>query len=168
MSERPENSPAQAPGIGGPVDLAGIARYRKVRAWAVALLALAMVAVMVTSAGHWPIWPDYSFLPGRLSSSSLTLPGFATAYLALAVDAGNRVETRLACLGAIWAVAAFTLTSIGVAALLAHGAPDAPIWLQVLLIVLSGYAVSTPPALVATWLAHRRRKRLEASDEEAA
>ena len=164
MTERPENARAQEPGIGGPVDLAGIARYWKVRSWAVALLALAMVAVMAT-AGNWLVLPEYSFLPGSLRIGTLAVPGFAIAYLALTVDAGNRTETRLACLGAVWAVAAFTLAAVGAAALLALRVPDAPIWLQATLIVLSGYAVSTPPALGATWLARRRRKRLEAADE---
>ena len=164
MSERPDNARAQEPGIGGPVDLAGIARYRKVRSWAVALLALAVVAVMAT-AGNWLVLPEYSFLPGSLRIGTLAVPGFAIAYLALTVDAGNRTETRLACLGAVWAVAAFTLAAVGAAALLALWVPDAPIWLQATLIVLSGYAVSTPPALGATWLARRRRKRLEAADE---
>ena len=168
MSERPENARAQEPGIGGPVDLAGIARYWKVRSWAVALLALAMVAVMVANAGNWLVLPEYSFLPGSLRIGTLAVPSFAIAYLALTVDAGNRTETRLACLGAAWAVAAFTLAAVGAAALLALWVPDAPIWLQATLIVLSGYAVSTPPALGATWLARRRRKRLEAAEEAEA
>ena len=54
MSERPENARAQAPGIGGPVDLAGIARCRKQQAGAIFMLAAVMIAAVVFGLGHLP------------------------------------------------------------------------------------------------------------------
>ena len=170
MTQQHDPAPIQEPGIGGPVDLAGIEGFRKVRTIAVALLAAAMFATTVANAFVGLDWPEAPPFNGAPSVFALVMQGFIWAILMLAVDAGNRVEGCLACVGALWGVVAGTLSTLGCAALLSLGAPSLPIWIQVAACLLAGYAVILPLAVPLMIFAHRRRKRLvgAAENEEQA
>jgi len=93
---------------------------------------------------------------------------FAALIVLMAAEAGNVTESWLAFLGALWAAVVAVVVIIGVSAILAHLASNWPAWLKLFTALLAGYAVILPPALVAAWLVHRRRKRLEAADRENA
>lgn len=153
-------TPNQEPGVGGPIDLAGIEAYRKFRTLAVALLLAVTIAVIIISMTGSLDRPGGFPLRVAPTFRGLAVQAFAWAAFALTVEAGNRTETRLACLGALWAIVVGLLCVLGSAALLELWAPGLPFWLGVTLSSLAGLAAVL--SLILPWavLTHRRYKRL--------
>lgn len=163
MTGHTEIAPAREPGIGGPVDLAGIRRYQRWRVVGVLLLAISATVSAAVSFKIGLDWKGASTSSFYLPASVLTMHAYCAALVVLmAAEAGNVTESWLAFLGALWAVVVAVVVVIGVSAILALLASEWPVWLRLFASLLAGYAVILPPALAAAWLAHRRRKRLEA------
>ena len=160
MTQQVDPAPIQEPGIGGPVDLAGVERFRKIRSLAGASLALAMFAAVVTISLVWPDGPARFPLRSAPSASGLVMLAFVLPHFALSVDVGNRLESRLACLGAVWAIVLGISCTLGGAAVLDFWAPALPRWLSVAGYYLEGFVAVLSYTLPWTILAHRRRKRL--------
>lgn len=168
MTEPHDSAPIQEPGIGGPVDLAGIERYRKIRALVVSLLAVAMFATVVAHALSGLDWPEESFMRGGPSVSTLAMQAFLCALLALmSANSGNRTETRLACLGALWAAVIGIMATLGCAALLALWAPAWPAAPRVVASLFAGYAAVAPLTISWALFTHGRHRRLVARTKEA-
>lgn len=164
---QPQNSaPIQEPGIGGPVDLAGIARYRKIRLLATLLLWVVMTGVILSSAEGWLVWPvEFPFhrwLPGSMMMVFVFLWG----YHALHIPTGNKTETWLALFTALSAIGLGSMGTVGGAALLSLWRPSPPNSVILLLPVLGGYATALSLTFPATILANRRYKRLVRAVEE--
>lgn len=160
MTQPPELSQVQEPGIGGPVDLAGIEQYRMIRSWLVLLLLAVTVAMIIISMTGWLDWPE-DFAPRRwLPISILVLHGYVCAVLALSIPAGNPVENRLVFGAAALAAGLGVLVTSGAAALLVFLDPAfPPVW-RTILPVIASYPAVLPVTLPASILAYRRYKRL--------
>lgn len=168
MTERPGNAAVQAPGIGGPVDLAGIARYRKLLAGVTVPIWIAVLAAVVANSHLRLEWPGESPLHQGPGVTALVLQAGVWAHITLAfTSAGNKTEARLAGLGAVWAAAIGVVMAIGSGALLAWWAPGWPHVVRLMAAILAGYAAIIPPLLVVWRLTNRRFKRLEAAEEAA-
>lgn len=169
MTERREITPIQEPGIGGPVDLAGIERYRKIRTLAVGLLVVAMFATLVALALSGLDRPEESSLRGGPSVGTLAIQAFLCAFLAfLFADTGNRTETWLAYLGALWAAVIGILATLGCAALLALWATTWPVPLRVIASSFAGCAAVAPLAISWALFTRGRQKRLRRAVESEA
>lgn len=160
MTQQDAQTQRQEPGIGGPVDLAGIKAYRKVRTLAVALLLAITIAVIMISMTGWLDRLGDSPLRVAPTIRGLTVQAFAWAAFALTIEAGNKTETRLACLGALSTIVVGLLCVLGSAALLEWWAPGLPFWLGVTLSSLAGLAAVLSLILPLAIAAHRRYKRL--------
>ncbi len=166
MTEQHVQTQPQEPGLGGPVDLAGVERYRHIQRLAISLLALIMFASLVTIAVAWPDLPERSAWPGAPTGAGVVVLGFVFAMLALTVDAGNRTEIGLVCLGTLWAIVIGILSTLGCAALLEFWAADLPAILQLIVSLLAGYAAVQSFTLPWAILARRRYKRLLRAAEQ--
>ena len=167
MTQQHNPAPIQEPGIGGPVDLAGIARYRKIRLLAMLLLWVVMTGVILSSGEGWLVWPVefpfHQWLPG----SAMALFAGLWGYHALHIPTGNKTETWLALLTALLAIGLGITGTVGGAALLSLWRPSPPNSVIFLLPVLGGYATALSLTFPATILANHRYKRLAARAERA-
>jgi len=168
MSERPENARAQEPGIGGPVDLAGIARYRKQRTVAILVLATALIAVVISSAEGLLAWPEVFPLRLWLPISVVAMQGYVCAILALSIPAGNRTENRLVYLAAALSAGLGVAMAAGIAALFFTLDPNSPPSWRIAIPLLAGLAAAAALTAPISFLAERRRKGLEAGGTEEA
>jgi len=153
-------TPVREHGIGGPVDLAGIKAYRRVRTLAVALLLAVTIAVIIISMTGWLDLPGDLPLHVAPTVEGLAVQAFAWATFALTVEAGNRTETRLACLGAFCSIVVGLLCVLGSAVLIELSAPGLPFWLGVTLSSLAGLVAVLSLTFPWAIVAHRRYRRL--------
>lgn len=157
------------PGIGGPVDLAGIERYGRIRALVGSLLTVAMFATVVALALSGLDRPEESSLRGGPSVNTLAIQAFLCALLAfMFADTGNRTETWLAYLGALWAAVIGVLVTLGCAALLALWATTWPVPLRVIASSFAGCAAVAPLAISWALFTRGRQKRLRRAVESEA
>lgn len=169
MTTLPERTRAQAPGIGGPVDLAGIARYRKQRTVARFMLLAVMIAAVISAAEGWLAWPAEFPLRRWLPPSGMVMQGYVCAILALSILAGNRTENRLVYLTAALSAGLGVAMAAGCAALFFVLEPASPPSWRIAIPFLAGLAAAAALTGLPTFLAEGRRKRLETgSAEEAA
>lgn len=167
MTQRHDPAPVQEPGIGGPVDLAGIEAYRRVRMLAICVLLVVTIAILVMAMWGWLDWPE-DFAPRRwLPIGILALHGYVCASLALSISTGNRTETRLVIGAAALAAGVGVLVTSGCAALLLDLDPAFPAVWRTVLPVIASYPAVLPVTLAASILADRRYKRLGKTAEEA-
>jgi MFS family permease len=168
MSERPEVARAQAPGIGGPVDLAGIPRYRKQRTVTTFTLLAVMIAVVMSAAEGWLAWPAEFPLRRWLPPNGMVMQGYMCTILALNIPAGNRTENRLVYLAAALSAGLGVAMAAGCAALFLVLDPASPPGWRIAIPFLAGIAAAVAVTAPMTFLAERRRKRLEAGGAEEA
>lgn len=163
MTRSPEYTAAQEPGIGGPVDLAGIKRYQRVRIVAVLVLAVGASVATAMALVSRPDWNGGSASQFDLPANAVIMHAYFAAFIVLmATEAGNVTESWLAVLGALWFALMGALALVGIAAALAVLVPEWPGWLRLSATLFAGFAVMVPPALVDAWITYRRCKRLEA------
>lgn len=160
MNDNATRAKIQEPGIGGPVDLAGIERYGRIRFLPMFLVVVVMLAVIISSAEGWldlPVeFPFHRWLPG----SAMMVLVFLWAFHALSIPAGNKTETWLALLAALLAIGLGVAGTFGSAALLFFWKPAPPNGVVFMLPVLGGYVAVLALILPASILANRRYKRL--------
>ena len=163
------NAPIQEPGIGGPVDLAGIARYQKVRMTAIFLLLALLVGVNIASGEGWLDWPVDFPLREKIPLGFMAFNVFAWATFALQVHAGNRVELALVFFTVPLAVGGGSLTMLSIAYQL-DSRLDAPVHLGLFLLppITAGYMMALSPLMLGIIQGNRRYKRLRAEEEAQA
>ena len=160
MTEQRYMAPTQEPGIGGPVDLAGIERYRTIRIVVLSILLAVNFAAIMAKAEGWLDWP------GGLPLSAwnpffISLLGFlGWEVLALGIPTGNKTETWLAFFAALLAICLGLIGTFGSAALLSLWKPAPPNAFFSAIPMLGGFATVLPLTLPASILANRRYKRL--------
>lgn len=167
MTQRHESTPIQEPGIGGPVDLAGVERYRKHRLLPMFLLLAVMIASVISAAEGWLAWPADFPLHRWLPPSMMAMEGYLCAMFALSIPAGNRAENRLIYLAAAQAAGLGIFAAAGCAALFYVLDPASPPGWRIAVPLLAGYATVLPVTLPPMFLAERRRKRLVRAAEQA-
>ncbi len=167
MMEQRDMAPTQEPGIGGPVDLAGIARYRGVRMVLIFLLLAVSGAVVISAAEGGLDWPEDFPLRDGVPLIKLALNVNMWAMLALVVPAGNRTENWLVCLLALPSMGLGILGTFGCAAIFFVWELT-PLWgVHFVAPMLGGYAAVLPLVLPPAFLAFRRHNRLVRATREA-
>ena len=167
MTQQQKLAPTQEPGIGGPVDLAGIAWYRKVRVVLILSLLAIWGAVLISVAEGGLDWPEGFPLRDGAPLIKLILSLYMWAMLALVIPAGNRTENWLVCLLALPSMGLGILGTFGCAAIFSVWELT-PLWgVHFIAPMLGGYAAVLPLVLPPAFLAFRRESRLVRATREA-
>lgn len=151
----------QEPGIGGPVDLAEIERFRKIRVGVIFVFLAVMIGVVVANAEGWLDWPDDFHLRGAFPLHLMAINVFAWAMLALSVRAGNRTELWLVFLTVPLATGGGLVTTLSIASsLLALDEVTAPLGRLTIVPFLAGLMMALSPVMPGMIQGNRRYKRL--------
>jgi hypothetical protein len=159
MTGNQEAAFIQEPGIGGPVDLAGIKRYRVIRLVPMFVLFTLFGGIML-GAGYGLDWPARFPLRDEVPLKKLAGIVVVCGTFALAVPAGNTAENRLVYLLTLLSMGQALLGTFGCAAIFVMRNVT-PLWgVPSVAPMLAGLGAALPLIAPPTYLAFCRYNRL--------